>query len=165
MKFAYLTLFGSLTPESIKLLEWEQSFLGLELVKSMLVGGGVGLSTNSFKQFKKGDTIAQFFGRFLVLPRSATDEVFHPQFMGCHNRLIELGPLLQPIVYQHHASLEECTQVSPFKLGSSVVRNGPIRISVQEERRMDANIAVRTKKAPLMELLIFKKIVSQIHKA
>jgi len=121
MKFAYLTLFGSLTPESIKLLEWEQSFLGLELVKSMLVGGGVGLSTNSFKQFKKGDTIAQFFGRFLVLPRSATDEVFHPQFMGCHNRLIELGPLLQPIVYQHHASLEEFTQVSPFKLGSSVV--------------------------------------------
>ena len=118
MKFAYLTLFGSLTPESIKLLEWEQSFLGLELVKSMLVGGGVGLSTNSFKQFKKGDTIAQFFGRFLVLPKSATDEVFHPQFMhmGCHNRLIELGLLMQPIVYQHHASLEECTQVSPFKL-------------------------------------------------
>ena len=86
MKFAYLTLFGSLTPESIKLLEWEQSFLGLELVKSMLVGGGVGLSTNSFKQFKKGDTIAQFFGRFLVLPKSATDEVFRPKFMGCHNK-------------------------------------------------------------------------------
>ena len=64
MKFAYLTLFGSLTPESIKLLEWEQSFLGLELVKSMLVGGGVGLSTNSFKQFKKGDTIAQFLDAF-----------------------------------------------------------------------------------------------------
>jgi len=121
LKFACLTLFGRLTPESIKLLEWEQSFLGLELVKSVLVGGGVGLSTNSFKEFKKGDTIAQFFGRFLVLPKSATDEVFHPQFMGCHNRLIELGPFMQPIVYQHHASLEECTLVSPFKFECSIV--------------------------------------------
>ena len=90
-------------------------------MKSVLVGGGVGLSTNSFKEFKKGDTIAQFFGRFLVLPKSAMDEVFHPQFMGCHNRLIELGPFMQPIVNQHHASLKECTLVSPFKFECSIV--------------------------------------------
>ena len=90
--------------------------LGLELISSGLVGGGVGLATNSFKEFKKGEIIAQFFGRFIVIPKSATDEVFDPKFMGNHNRLIELGPVMQPIVYSHHTTLDECTQVSPLRM-------------------------------------------------
>ena len=116
IKFVLLTLFGRLTDDSSKILEWEKSFLGLELISSGLVGGGVGLATNSFKEFKKGEIIAQFFGRFIVIPKSATDEVFDPKFMGNHNRLIELGPVMQPIVYSHHATLDECTQVSPLRM-------------------------------------------------
>jgi len=114
--YLFLTLFGRLTDDSSKILEWEKSFLGLELISSGLVGGGVGLATNSFKEFKKGEIIAQFFGRFIVIPKSATDEVFDPKFMGNHNRLIELGPVMQPIVYSHHATLDECTQVSPLRM-------------------------------------------------
>ena len=112
IKFVLLTLFGRLTDDSSKILEWEKSFLGLELISSGLVGGGVGLATNSFKEFKKGEIIAQFFGRFIVIPKSATD----PKFMGNHNRLIELGPVMQPIVYSHHTTLDECTQVSPLRM-------------------------------------------------
>ena len=82
----FLTLFGRLTDDSAKILEWEKSFLGLELISSGLVGGGVGLSTNSFKKFKKGEIIAHFFGRFIVIPKSATDEGFDPKFIGNHNR-------------------------------------------------------------------------------
>ena len=115
IKFVFLTLFGRLTDDSSKILEWEKSFLG-KLISSGLVGGGVGLATNSFKEFKKGEIIAQFFGRFIVIPKSATDEVFDPKFMGNHNRLIELGPVMQPIVYSHHATLDECTQVSPLRM-------------------------------------------------
>ena len=44
---------------------------------------GVGYSTNSFKVFKKGEIIAQFFGRFIVIPKSATDEVFVCNAANC----------------------------------------------------------------------------------
>jgi hypothetical protein len=87
---------------SLKLLEWEQSHLGLEIVQSQFVGGGCCLATSANQCFKKGDLIAQYRGRFLLLKRSEIDQLFHPMFMGCHERLIELGPVMQPVVAKHH---------------------------------------------------------------
>ena len=49
-----------------KILEWEKSFLGLELISSGLDGDGVGLATDSFKEFKKGEIIAQFLAASLL---------------------------------------------------------------------------------------------------
>ena len=76
--------------------------MGLEIVQSQFVGGGCGLATSAKQSFKKGDLIAQYSGRFLLLKRSEIDQLFHPMFMGCHERLIELGPVMQPVVAKHH---------------------------------------------------------------
>ena len=54
------------TKEGAELLHWEQDLLGLELVESQFPGAGVGVATTATSQFKKGELIAQYIGRFLV---------------------------------------------------------------------------------------------------
>ena len=101
-----------MTKEGAELLHWEQDLLGLELVESQFPGAGVGVATTATSQFKKGELIAQYIGRFLVLSKSETDLLFHPMFFENHERLIELGPVMQPIVYEHHASAVDFQKVS-----------------------------------------------------
>ena len=79
-------------------------FLGLDLVESQFPGGGVGLASSEHKHFQKGELIAQYIGRYLVLTKPQTEELFHPMFFENHERLIELGPIMQPIVYSNHSS-------------------------------------------------------------
>ena len=79
-------------------------FLGLHLVESQFPGGGVGLASSEHKHFQKGELIAQYIGRYLVLTKPQTEELFHPMFFENHDRLIELGPIMQPIVYSNHSS-------------------------------------------------------------
>ena len=100
------------TKEGAELLHWEQDLLGLELVESQFPGAGVGVATTATSQFKKGELIAQYIGRFLVLSKSETDLLFHPMFFENHERLIELGPVMQPIVYEQHASAVDFQKVS-----------------------------------------------------
>ena len=71
--------------------------LGLELVESQFPGGGVGLATSSTTHINKGPLIAQYIGRFLVLTKDETDLLFLPMFFQNHERLIELGPIMQPL--------------------------------------------------------------------
>ena len=101
-----------MTKDGAELLHWKQDVLGLELVESQFPGAGVGLATTAKSQFKKGELIAQYIGRFLILSKSETDLLFHPMFFENHERLIELGPGMQPIVYEHHASAVDFQQVS-----------------------------------------------------
>ena len=101
-----------MTKEGAELLHWEQDLLGLELVESQFPGAGVGVATTAKSQFKKGELIAQYIGRFLVLSKSETDLLFHPMFFENHERLIELGPVMQPIVYEQHASAVDFQKVS-----------------------------------------------------
>lgn len=108
----FVSLPPRLTKESVEVLKWEQSFLDLEIIQSQFVGAGYGLATNATKYFAKNDIIAKFIGRFVVMPKSSTDEVFNPQFLGNHERIIELGPLMQPIVYPNHATLDDFEKVS-----------------------------------------------------
>ena len=61
---------------------------------------------------KKGGLIAQYIGRFLVLSKLETDLLFHPMFVQNHERLIELGPVMQPIVYANHPSALDFQTVS-----------------------------------------------------
>ena len=75
-------------------------------------GDGVGLATSEDAHFTKGDLIAQYIGRYLLLTKSQTDELFHPIFFDNHERLIELGPIVQPIVYDCHASTLKFQTVS-----------------------------------------------------
>ena len=100
------------TKDGAELLHWEQDVLGLELVKYQFSGAGVGLATSAKTHLKKGDLIAQYIGRFLVLSKSETDVLFHPMFFENHERLIELGPMMQAIVYEHHASAVDFQKVN-----------------------------------------------------
>ena len=86
--------------------------LGLDLVESQFPGGGVGLATSERKHLDKGELIAQYIGRYLVLTKSQTEELFNPIFFDNHDRLIELGPVMQPIVYANHSSPVEFGTVS-----------------------------------------------------
>ena len=105
-------LFCRVTKDGDELLHWEQDVLGLELVESTFPGAGVGLGTSAKTRFKKSKFIAQHIGRFLVLPKLETDLLFHPMFFENHERLIELGPVMQPKVYEHHASAVDFQKVS-----------------------------------------------------
>ena len=91
-------LFFRVSPDGAELLHWEQDLLGLELVELQFTGCGVGLAPSSTTHIKKGALNAQYIGRFLVLTNSETDVLFHPMFFQNHERLIELGPIMQPIV-------------------------------------------------------------------
>ena len=81
-------------------------------VESQFPGGRVGLATSSTTHIKKGGLIAKYIGRFLVLSKLETDLLFHPMFFENHERLIELGPVMQPIVYENHASAVDFQKVS-----------------------------------------------------
>ena len=105
-------LFCRVSSDGAELLNWEQDVLGLELVESQFPGGGVGLATSSTTHIKKGALIAQYIGRFLVLSKLETDLLFHPMFFQNHERLIELGPVMQPIVYEHHTSALDFKELS-----------------------------------------------------
>ena len=89
-----------LDEDSLTLLEWELAVLNLQLVQSMFFESGVGLATGPTKSIKKGDLICRFLGRHVVATSTELDEIFHPKFHGNHDRLILLGPEMQPIV-QH----------------------------------------------------------------
>ena len=126
------SLFGDLIyrvcPDGAELLKWEQDLLGLELVESQFPGGGVGLATSSTTQIKKGALIAQYIGRFLVLTKDETDLLFHPMFFENHERLIELGPIMQPIVYEKHASALHYRDVSSVLVCAHIIfyENKPV---------------------------------------
>ena len=100
-------------------------FLGLDLVESQFPGGGVGLASSEHKHFQKGELIAQYIGRYLVLTKPQSEELFHPMLFDNHERLIELGPVMQPIVYSNHSSPVEFGTVSvvPVHHHVSVKRN------------------------------------------
>ena len=87
-------------------------FLSLHLVESQFPGGGVGLASSEHKHFEKGELIAQYIGRYLVHTKTQTEELFHPMFFDNHERFIELGPVMQPIVYSNHSSPVEFGTVS-----------------------------------------------------
>ena len=114
-------LFCRVSPDGAELLHWEQDVLGLELVESQFPGGGVSLATSSTTHIKKGALIAQYIGRFLVLTKSETYLLFHPMFFQNHERLIELGPIMQPIVYQKHASALHYRDVSSVLLCAHIL--------------------------------------------
>ena len=101
-----------MTSDGAELLYWEHDVLGLELVESQFSGAGVGLATSSTTHIKKGGLIAQYIGRFLVLSKLETHLLFHPMFFQNYERLIELGPVIQPIVYENHASALDFQTVS-----------------------------------------------------
>ena len=63
-------------------------FLGLHFVESQFPGGGVGLATSECKQHK-GEILAQYIRRGLVLTKCQTEELFNPLFFDNHERLIE----------------------------------------------------------------------------
>ena len=90
------------SPDGAELLHWERDVLGLDLVESQFPA--CGLATSSTTHIKKGGLIAQYIGRYLVLSKLETDLLFHPMFFHNYERLIELGPVMQPIVYENHAS-------------------------------------------------------------
>ena len=50
--------------------------LGFHLLESQFPGDGVGLPTSESKHFTKSELIAQYIGRYLVLTKSQTDELF-----------------------------------------------------------------------------------------
>ena len=99
----------------------------LELVESQFPGGGVGLATSSTTHIKKGALIAQYIGHCLVLTKSETDLLFHPiifqnpMFFQNPERSIELGPIMQPIVYQKHASALHYRDVSSVLLCAHIL--------------------------------------------
>ena len=70
---------------------------------------------------KKGALIAQYIGRFLVLTKDETDLLFHPMFFQNHERLIELGPIMQPIVYEKHASALHYSDVSSVLVCAHII--------------------------------------------
>ena len=84
--------------------------LGLDLVESQF--SGVGLATSSTTHIKKGSLIAQYIGRYLVLSKLETDLLFHLMFFENHERLVGLGPVMQPIVYDNRASALDFQTVS-----------------------------------------------------
>ena len=103
-----------LTQDSNALLSWELSYLGLKIINSQFVGGGYGLATNESTTFSPRELICQYFGRFLVLTKSQTDELFNPIFFGNHERLILLTSTMQPIVHHHQTKPDTYDQVSFF---------------------------------------------------
>ena len=122
------------TPDGLELVKWEQEFLGVELIESQFPGAGVGVATSAATTIKKvkvhccyktycvvnwgkkkkikGALVAQYIGRYLVIPKSQTDHLFDPIFFQNHERLIQVGPVMQPIVYANHTSALQFTTVS-----------------------------------------------------
>ena len=94
------------------MLRWEQEFLGLDLVESQFPGAGVGLATSATSTIQKGILLAQYIGHYFLLTQLQTDELFTPIFFNNHERLIQLGPIMKPIVYPHHTSPLEFKEVS-----------------------------------------------------
>ena len=88
--------------------------MGLKIINSQFVGGGYGLATNESKTFSPRELVCQYFGRFLVLTKSQTDELFNPIFFGNHERLILLTFTMQPIVHHHQTKPDTYDQVSFF---------------------------------------------------
>ena len=99
------------TKEGAELLHWEQDLLGLELVVS-IPWCWCWSSYNCYITVQEGELIAQYIGQFLVLSKSETDLLFHQMFFENHERLIVLGPVMQPIVYEQHASAVNFQKVS-----------------------------------------------------
>ena len=119
MTFAFTSsppplFFSRLTQDSNALLSWELSYLGLKIINSQFVGGGYGLATNESTTFSPRELVCQYFGRFLVLTKSQTDELFNPIFFGNHERLILLTSTMQPIVHHHQTKPDTYDQVSFF---------------------------------------------------
>ena len=121
-----------MTPNGVELVKKEQEFLGVELIESQLPDAGVGVATSATTTIKKvkvhccyetyccvnwkkkikGALVAQYIGWYLVNPKSQTVQLFDPIFFQNHERLIELGPVMQPIVYDNHTSALNFTTVS-----------------------------------------------------
>ena len=105
-----------MTPDGHELVKWEQEFLGLELIESQFPGAGVGVATSAattikkvkvhccyetycvvnWKKINKSALVAQYIGQYLVITKSQTDQLFDKIFFQNHERLIELGPVMQP---------------------------------------------------------------------
>ena len=88
--------------------------MGLKIINSQFVGGGYGLATNESTTFSPRELVCQYFGRFLVLTKSQTDELFNTIFFGNHERLIQLTSTMQPIVHHHQTKPDTYDQVSFF---------------------------------------------------
>ena len=103
--------------------------MGLKIINSQFVGGGYGLATNESTTFSPRELVCQYFGRFLVLTKSQTDELFNPIFFGNHERLILLTSTMQPIVHHHQTKPDTYDQVSFFctLLGSGALQDDVFR--------------------------------------
>ena len=68
-------------------------------------GAGLGLFAN--KRFKQNQTIAPFWGRYVVLPKEEHlwPENIEEQLFGCRNRLLLISGDFQPIVPKGTGSL------------------------------------------------------------
>ena len=87
-----------MTLQSKAILEWEEQALGLEVVPSIICGGGFGVRTNKSRCIPRRSLCAHFWGRYVVMPEAETDFIFGSRFFGCHERLVQLCPFMQPIV-------------------------------------------------------------------
>ena len=132
----FLFFFYSHTKDSNAMLSWELSYLGLKVIPSQFVHGGYGLATNEKTSYSPRELICQYFGRFVVLTKTQTDELFNPIFFGNHERLMLLTSTMQPIVHEHQTNPDTYDQVRFLflRLLHSDALNGDVFFSVYFKR-------------------------------
>ena len=104
----YLQLFmfnKRLTQESKAILQWEEETLGLEVVPSIICGGGFVVRTNKSRHIPKHSMCAYHWGHFVVMPETETDFIFGSSFFGCQEHLVKLRAFMQPIVSEANQQL------------------------------------------------------------